>query len=603
MRPRQLRELAAELLAAERERDVLRIGGDALAMAFAGPVFLVWARAGDIDPGARVPEEIARGLRCCVIEEAVLGPGTGRWPGLSAWYVPLGPRGNVVGAASIAPAVGADVEGREHAEAIAALVAQASARLRLAEANLATQAALQRQHLQSTFLASVSRDLRTPLTAIVAAASSLQQQRPRLPVAEQDRLLAAIVAEASHLSAVTENTLQLVRLAAGGEAMRFEWQSIEEIVGSVVARLRARPGGERIGVRLAPGLPLVRGDATLLGQLVGNLLDNALKFSEGPVRLVACRASERLLVSVKDRGGGIRDRDAARVFEPFFRGGQAGATRRRRARPRALQGDCRRAPSVARRQRAAARRRSLHARAVGRAAAGGGQRRMSLAVLVVEDDRDIRDVLRASLAAEGFDVLTAVSLSEATALLDHARVDVVVLDLGLPEGDGAELMRRIRRTSALPVVIASARHQESEKIALLDAGADDFLTKPFAVGELLARIRVAMRHRGTALQPAVTRYDSGGLMIDLDGHRVERDGEVLHLTPTELNLAACLVRADGRVVTHRQLLVDVWGAEHVDDVHYLRLYMAQLRAKLEQVPSEPRYLLTETGVAYRLAAE
>jgi len=228
---------------------------------------------------------------------------------------------------------------------------------------------------------------------------------------------------------------------------------------------------------------------------------------------------------------------------------------------------------------------------------------MSLAVLVVEDDLDIRDVLRASLAAEGFDVLTAVSLSEAAALLDHARVDVVVLDLGLPDGDGAELVRRIRRTSALPVVIASARHQEAEKIALLDAGADDFLTKPFAVGELLARIRVALRHRGTAVQPAITRYDAGGLVIDLDAHRVERNGEALHLTPTEFKLAACLVRADGRVVTHRQLLVDVWGAEHVDDVHYLRLYMAQLRAKLEDVPSEPRHLLTETGVGYRLVTE
>ena len=228
---------------------------------------------------------------------------------------------------------------------------------------------------------------------------------------------------------------------------------------------------------------------------------------------------------------------------------------------------------------------------------------MSLAVLVVEDDREIRDVLRASLAAEGFDVLTAVSLSEAAALLDHARVDVVVLDLGLPDGDGAELVRRIRRTSSLPVVIASARHQEAEKIALLDAGADDFLTKPFAVGELLARIRVALRHRGTAVQPAITRYDAGGLVIDLDAHRVERNGEALHLTPTEFNVVACLVRADGRVVTHRQLLVDVWGAEHIDDVHYLRLYMAQLRAKLEKVPSEPRHLLTETGVGYRLATE
>jgi two-component system KDP operon response regulator KdpE len=228
---------------------------------------------------------------------------------------------------------------------------------------------------------------------------------------------------------------------------------------------------------------------------------------------------------------------------------------------------------------------------------------MSLTVLVVEDDDEIRGVLRASLAAEGFEVLTAVSVSEAAALLEHARPDVVVLDLGLPDGDGAELVRRIRRTSSLPIVIASARHQEAEKIALLDAGADDFLAKPFAVGELLARVRVALRHRGTALQPATMHYARGDLLIDVDEHRVERNGEALHLTPTEFKLAARLVRAGGRVVTHRQLLADVWGAEHVDDTHYVRLYMAQLRAKLEAVPSEPRHLLTETGVGYRLATD
>ena len=228
---------------------------------------------------------------------------------------------------------------------------------------------------------------------------------------------------------------------------------------------------------------------------------------------------------------------------------------------------------------------------------------MSIKVLIVEDDREIRGLLKTALAAEGFEVLTAVSVSEATALLEHDPPDLVVLDLGLPDGDGAHLVRAVRSKSAMPIIVASARHQEAEKISLLDEGADDYLTKPFGVSELLARIRVALRHRGTTLQPATTRYARGDLLIDVDAYRVERDGRPLHLTPTEFKLAARLVRAGGRVVTHRQLLADVWGAEHVNDTHYLRLYMGQLRAKLEAVPSEPRHLLTETGVGYRLVVD
>ena len=228
---------------------------------------------------------------------------------------------------------------------------------------------------------------------------------------------------------------------------------------------------------------------------------------------------------------------------------------------------------------------------------------MTLRVLVVEDDAEIRGLLRVALAAEGFEVVTAVTVSEATALLAHRPPDVIVLDLGLPDGDGAELVRAVRRHSALPIVVASARHEPAGKIALLDAGADDYLVKPFAVDELLARIRVALRHRGSALQPALRHVERDGLVIDLDARRVTRDGDAVHLTPTEFALLARLVRGAGRIVTHRQLLADVWGAEHVDDTHYLRLYMGQLRSKLERTPSEPRFLLTEIGVGYRFAVD
>jgi two-component system KDP operon response regulator KdpE len=228
---------------------------------------------------------------------------------------------------------------------------------------------------------------------------------------------------------------------------------------------------------------------------------------------------------------------------------------------------------------------------------------MTLKVLVVEDDREIRGLLLSVLAVEGFEVRSAVSLSEAQALMQHDAPDLVILDLGLPDGDGADLLRRARTAMSPPVVIVSARHDEAQKIALLDAGADDYLVKPFGVGELLARIRVALRHRGMPAKAALTRYAVGSLSIDIERRLVEVDGSAVHLTPTEFNLLARLVRNAGQVVTHRQLLADVWGAEFTGHTHYLRIYMANLRAKLEAEPAEPRHLLTEPGVGYRLASD
>ena len=226
---------------------------------------------------------------------------------------------------------------------------------------------------------------------------------------------------------------------------------------------------------------------------------------------------------------------------------------------------------------------------------------MSLRVLLVEDDREVRSMMQSALAVEGFKVQTAVTVSEASAILRHSLPDVVVLDLGLPDGDGSQLVEQIRKQHSLPILIVSARHQEAEKIKLLDAGADDYLTKPFSVGELLARIRVALRHRGTALAPAATVHELEDLRVDLNLRLVELKGEPVRLTPTEFKLLARLVRSAGRVVTHRQLLRDVWGPEFTEHTHYLRLYMGQLRAKIEADPAEPRHLLTETGIGYQLA--
>jgi two-component system, OmpR family, KDP operon response regulator KdpE len=226
---------------------------------------------------------------------------------------------------------------------------------------------------------------------------------------------------------------------------------------------------------------------------------------------------------------------------------------------------------------------------------------MTLSILVVEDDREIRALMQSSLTVEGFDVKTAVTVSEAKALLRNTPPDVMVLDLGLPDGDGIDLVHEVRRHHSLPILVVSARHQEAQKIQLLDAGADDYLTKPFSVAELLARIRVALRHRGTALDAAIKIHKLDDFRVDLTLRQVQCGGATLHLTPTEFKLLARLVRSAGRVATHRQLLLDVWGPEFTEHTHYLRLYMAQLRAKIERDPAEPRHLLTEIGIGYRLA--
>lgn len=230
---------------------------------------------------------------------------------------------------------------------------------------------------------------------------------------------------------------------------------------------------------------------------------------------------------------------------------------------------------------------------------------MSERILLIEDDRELRATLRETLSVEGYTVQTSASLADARALMQHAGQQspphLVLLDLNLPDGFGGDFLTELRRQHGTPVIVISAREAEGQKIQLLDSGADDYLVKPFGIGELLARMRVALRHRGRHHQPAVLTYQVGELSIDLPTRRVSCRGQDVHLTPTEFELLARLVRQTGQVVTHRQLLADVWGAEHTEQTHYLRQYMGQLRAKLEDNSAEPRYLLTEPGVGYRMA--
>ena len=223
-------------------------------------------------------------------------------------------------------------------------------------------------------------------------------------------------------------------------------------------------------------------------------------------------------------------------------------------------------------------------------------------ILIVEDEPEIRRFLRASLAAENYKVIEAVNGRRATIDASTHKPDLAIVDLGLPDLDGLEVIKRIRAWSTMPIVVLSARVQERAKIDALDAGADDYVTKPFGVGELLARVRVALRHRTRAATgDHPLRLGSAG--VDLVARKVTRNGAPLHLTPIEFRLITCLAAHLGMVVTQRQLLAEVWGPTHVDDTHYLRIYMKQLRDKFELDPVQPRHFITETGVGYRLIAD
>jgi len=211
--------------------------------------------------------------------------------------------------------------------------------------------------------------------------------------------------------------------------------------------------------------------------------------------------------------------------------------------------------------------------------------------------------LRATLPAQGYRVIEAATGAQGVVEASTRAPDLILLDLGLPDVDGVEVTRRLREWSATPIIVLSARGQEKDKIEALDAGADDYLTKPFGTGELLARMRVALRNAARVGVESDPVFVAGELKVDLGARRVFVAEEEVHLTRTEYNLLAALVKHAGKVLTHRQLLKEVWGPGSVGESHYLRVYMGQLRHKLERDPARPRYLLTETGVGYRLRAD
>jgi two-component system, OmpR family, KDP operon response regulator KdpE len=224
-------------------------------------------------------------------------------------------------------------------------------------------------------------------------------------------------------------------------------------------------------------------------------------------------------------------------------------------------------------------------------------------ILIIEDEADIRRFVRMALEKEGMSISEATSAEEARIDSACRRPELIIVDLGLPDSDGKSFIREFRTWSNAPVLVLSAREQEEEKVQALDAGADDYLTKPFGVPELLARVRAQLR-RAALLnpnQPASPVIHFGNVQVNMATYEVTKDSEDVHLTPTEFRLLAALVRGQGKVLTHRQLLLDVWGPGYIDRPHYIRIYMATLRQKLERDPTRPEHLITELQIGYHLA--
>ncbi|MDD5248490.1 MAG: two-component system response regulator KdpE [Rhodocyclaceae bacterium] len=220
-------------------------------------------------------------------------------------------------------------------------------------------------------------------------------------------------------------------------------------------------------------------------------------------------------------------------------------------------------------------------------------------VLVVEDEPKIRHFVKLSLESEGCQVFEAETIKRASIEAGTRKPDMVVLDLGLPDGDGVDFIRDLRTWSDIPVLVLSARTAEQDKVAALDAGADDYLVKPFGTDELLARVRAQLRRRSRLSGSVATAFEFGDLHVDLARRIVERSGEAVHLTPIEYRILAYLISNANSVLTHRQLLKNIWGPSHAEDSHYVRVYMTHLRKKIEADPSRPKHILTESGVGYR----
>jgi two-component system sensor histidine kinase KdpD len=505
---------------------------------------------------------------------------------------------------------------RRVVEAFAAQAAIALRQERLEERVAAVGPLAEIDKLRTALLSAVSHDLRTPLASAKAAVDSLRSRDVEFSDEDRTELLDTAEEALDRLSRLVENLLDMSRLQAGALAMSPQLISLAEALPRVVDDLG--PVGWHVGIRVPDDLPEVHADPALLERALANVLSNALRYSpaDQPPIVTVSEHGGHVEIRVIDHGPGTRLGPGVPAVPAPRRPRQR---YRRRPRPRAVPrpggghgrharpgADPRRrpyydaAPAGGRtdRRRGGTGRRPGDPRSARPLAAGRAGSTHMTRVLIVDDEPQILRALRINLHARGYDVVTAADGAEALHAAAANKPDLVVLDLGLPDVDGVEVIRKLRTWTTVPILILSGRMDSAGKVDALDAGADDYVTKPFNVEELLARIRAVTRRHASPDAPSAVRI--GRHTVDLTDHRVAGvDGATVHLTPIEWQLLEVLVRSPGKLVSQRQLLQQVWGPTYQTETEYLRQYMKHLRRKLEDDPARPRHLLTEPGMGYR----
>ncbi len=493
-------------------------------------------------------------------------------------------------------------EDRAVLEALLTGLATAIDRVRLEDKAREAEVAAEVDRTRTGFLTAVTHNLRTPLASIRAASSTLLAPDTRLDDGDRRELLDTIYTESDRLERQVAKILAVSRIRGGG--LEPERSSVDLVESAQVALRRLRPlgSGHALALDIAPDVPDLFLDPAMVDQVLLNLLENALAYapSGSPIEITGRRSGDVVEMRVVDHGPGIDPADRERIFGEFVRASGRPETEGTGLGLAIVRAVVELHGGRVRVEDTPGGRCHLRGR-VARCAPAAG--RMSVAtVLLVEDDNALRRALRMSFRGRDFDVLEVATGEAALNVLAEQQPDAIVLDLGLPGIDGFETLRRLRTYSQAPVIVLTARDNQRDKVEALDAGADDYVTKPFDPEELLARVRAALRRVAPAQTgPSLLRFK--GLEVDLESRAVRRDGDPVHLTKTELELLEQLVRHPGKLLTHQFLLREVWGPGYGSESNYLRVYVRQLRRKLGDDAAQPRFILTESGIGYRWIAE